>query len=232
MPRRARVIVPGMPHHIVQRGHNRQVVFVEERDYEYYLENLAEWKGILGLQLYSYCLMTNHVHLIVGANERLGDIGELMKRLAGRQTRFVNKMERRTGSLWEGRYKISPIETDVYLLQCCRYVELNPVKAKMVERVENYPWSSYRARVGLDSYPWLDTSPVILALGESDRVRKEHYAKFVNNINEAQDQAGFIGKAVERNQLTGSRAFIDEVERRTGIRVAHRGRGRPPTTRK
>ena len=116
MPRRARVIVPGMPHHIVQRGHNREVVFVEGRDYEYYLENLAEWKLALGLQVYSYCLMTNHVHLIIGANERLGDIGELMKRLAGRQTRFVNKMERRTGSLWESRYKVSPIDTGAYLL--------------------------------------------------------------------------------------------------------------------
>jgi putative transposase len=93
MPRKARVIVPGMPHHIVQRGHNRNVVFVEDRDYEYYLENLAEWKTVLGLRVYSYCLMTNHVHLIVGANDRLGDIGQLMKRLAGRQTRFVNKVK-------------------------------------------------------------------------------------------------------------------------------------------
>lgn len=206
MPRRARVIVPGLPHHIVQRGHNREVVFVEERDYEYYLQNLAEWKEELELQVYSYCLMTNHVHLIVGANECPGDISRLMKRLAGRQTRFVNKVEGRSGSLWEGRYKISPIETDAYLLQCCRYVELNPVKAKMVERVEDYPWSSYRARVGLDSCSWLDTSPVILALGDSDRVRKENYAKFVNNINEAQDQAGFIGG--EKGTELFSRAFF------------------------
>ena len=85
MPRKARMIVPGMPHHIVQRGHNRSVVFVEDRDYEYCLENLEEWKIALGLKVYSYCLMTNHVH-------------QLMKRLAGRQTRFVNKMERRMGS--------------------------------------------------------------------------------------------------------------------------------------
>ncbi|MBU2887370.1 transposase [Gilvimarinus agarilyticus] len=167
MPRRARVIVPGLPHHIVQRGHNRQVVFVEDRDYEYYLENLAEWKTYFGLQVYSYCLMTNHVHLIVGANDRPGDIGGLMNRLAGRQTRFVNKMEGRTGSLWESRYKISPIETDSYLLQCCRYVELNPVKAEMVESARDYIWSSYRARVELTPCPWLDPLPVMHALGNS-----------------------------------------------------------------
>ncbi|MDO3386602.1 transposase [Gilvimarinus sp. SDUM040013] len=91
MPRRARVIVPDLPHHIVQRGHNRNVVFVEGRDYEYYLDNLAEWKAFFGLRVYSYCLMTNHVHLVVGANDCPCDIGRLMKRLAGRKTRFVNK---------------------------------------------------------------------------------------------------------------------------------------------
>ena len=94
MPRQARVIVPGLPHHIVQRGHNRQAVFVETRDYEYYLTNLREWKITLGLEVYSYCLMTNHVHLVVRATDELSAIPQLMKRLAGRQTRFVNSMER------------------------------------------------------------------------------------------------------------------------------------------
>ncbi|AKH68393.1 transposase [Spongiibacter sp. IMCC21906] len=146
MPRRARVIVPGLPQHIVQRGHNRQVVFVEDRDFEYYLEALSEWKDILGIEVFSYCLMTNHVHLVVGAPEELAAIPQLMKRLAGRQTRYVNKIERRSGSLWDGRYKVSPIDTDAYLLWCCRYVERNPVKAGMVKKAEDYAWSSARAR--------------------------------------------------------------------------------------
>lgn len=123
MPRRARVIVPGMPHHIVQRGHNRNAVFVELRDYRYYLENLAEWKLELGLKVFSYCLMANHIHLVVEVGDDPAAVGHLMKRLAGRQTRFVNKVEGRTGSLWESRYKISPIDSEAYLLQCCRYVE-------------------------------------------------------------------------------------------------------------
>ena len=145
MPRQARVIVPGLPHHIVQRGHNKQPVFIEDRDFQYYLDNLQEWKHTLGLEVFSYCLMTNHVHLVVKATDELTAIPQLMKRLAGRQTRFVNKLEQRTGSLWEGRYKISPIDTDHYLLSCCRYVELNPVKAGMVDAAEHYPWSSYAA---------------------------------------------------------------------------------------
>ncbi|SDW26038.1 transposase [Marinobacter mobilis] len=110
MPRQARVIAPGLPHHLVQRGHHRQPVFVEDRDYQYCLSNLKERKMTLGLAVYRYCLMTNHVPLVVGANDELTAIPRLMKRLAGRQTRFVNAMERRSGSLWEGRYKVSPIE--------------------------------------------------------------------------------------------------------------------------
>ncbi|WP_410329519.1 transposase [Marinobacter sp.] len=97
--RQARVIVPGVPHHIVQRGHNRQPVFVERRDFEYYLANLQEWKQVYELEVFSYCLMTNHVHLLVQAEDNLTAIPQLMKRLAGRQTCFVNALEKRSGSL-------------------------------------------------------------------------------------------------------------------------------------
>lgn len=227
MPRQARVIVPDMPHHIVQRGHNRKAVFVENRDYEYYLANLAEWKQSLGLKVYSYCLMTNHIHLIVEANDDPGDIGRLMKRLAGRQTRFVNKMEQRTGSLWESRYKISPIDADDYLLQCCRYVELNPVKAGVVERAGEYPWSSYRAVIGDVRCEWLDVSPSFEALGADWEARVKSYKQFVDDLPCARKAATFIGAAVDRNQLTGGSRFIDEVEERTGLRVEFRARGRP-----
>lgn len=227
MPRQARVIVPGLPHHIVQRGHNRNAVFVESRDYEYYLANLAEWKSELGLRVFSYCLMTNHVHLVVEAGDEPGCVGKLMKRLAGRQTRFVNKMERRTGSLWESRYKISPIDTDAYLLQCCRYVELNPVKAGMTAKPEEYEWSSYRAAVGEVECEWLDVSPVYESLGADYQERARRYRGFVNDGEAACQEATFIKTAVERNQLTGDSKFIAEVERRTGVRVEFRAQGRP-----
>ena len=226
MPRKARVILPGMPHHIVQRGHNRNAVFIEDSDYHYYLDNLAECKMELGLEVYSYCLMTNHVHLIVRANEDLGDIGQLMKRLAGRQTRYVNKKERRTGSLWEGRYKISPIQTDQYLLQCCRYVELNPVKACMVRVPEAYPWSSYSAKIGIVDSHCLDFDPCYLGLSADDKCRQNLYKQFVDQ-NVPEEEQKFIGQAVDRNQLTGNIKFIDEIEKRTGVRVECRGQGRP-----
>lgn len=229
MPRKARVIVPNMPHHIVQRGHNRNVVFVEERDYQYYLDNLVDWKTELGLAVYSYCLMTNHIHLIVQADENVGTIGELMKRLAGRQTRFVNKLESRTGSLWDSRYKISAIQTDEYLLQCCRYVELNPVKAKMVKKAEEYTWSSYSAKVGLVENSWLDLDPCYMALAKNQAKRRERYSEFVG-LGIGEQEQRFIQQAADRNQLTGSSRFVDEVEQRLGVRVECRGRGRPSKT--
>lgn len=227
MPRKGRMILPNMPHHIVQRGHNRNVVFVEQRDYQYYIENLVEWKAQLGIKVYGYCLMTNHIHLIVEPGEIPSDVGSLMKRLAGRQTRFANKLEGRTGSLWESRYKISPIETDAYLLQCCRYVDLNPVKARMVEHASHYPWSSCAAKVGHTTCNWLDLDPMYQQLGNNHAERAQRYAEFIGNVAAANKEHRFIQNAVERNQLTGGNRFIAEVEARTGLRIEHRGRGRP-----
>ncbi|PVY70103.1 putative transposase, partial [Tamilnaduibacter salinus] len=227
----ARVIVPGLPHHIVQRGHNRQPVFIEVQDFTYYLSNLKEWKQALGLKVYSYCLMTNHVHLVVEASDELAAIPQLMKRLAARQTRYVNALERRSGSLWEGRYKISPIDTDEYLLSCCRYVELNPVKAGMVSRAEDYVWSSYAARIGKAYTEWLDEPPTFASLASDPKRCIRAYEQFVSNSGITK-QDELVRAAVDSNRLTGGKRFADEVERRTGIRVEMRGPGRPKKSRK
>jgi putative transposase len=105
MPRIERVAAQNMPHHIVQRGHNKNAVFVENEDYSCYLNTLVEWTQLLSVNVYAWCLMTNHVHLLLDPGDDVKSIGLLMKRLAGWQTRYVNKQEHRTGSLWEGRYK-------------------------------------------------------------------------------------------------------------------------------
>src|SRR5437762_2638769 len=126
MPRMGRVILPDYPHHIVQRGHNRQPVFAAKGDYQRYIDTLIAYKDIYGVKVYAYCLMTNHVHLLLGPEDRRG-LAQLMKRLAGRHTRYHNTLEGRTGTLWESRYKSSPVDTDDYLLACLRYIELNPV---------------------------------------------------------------------------------------------------------
>lgn len=230
MPRQARVIVPGLPHHIVQRGHNRQPVFVERRDFEYYLANLQEWKQVYGLEVFSYCLMTNHIHLIVRASDNLSAIPQLMKRLAGRQTRFVNAMEGRSGSLWEGRYKISPIDTDPYLLACCRYVELNPVKAGMVRQPAEYEWSSYRARTGLGRCDWLDEPDTFASLASDKEGCIKAYRRFVEEAAANSKVDELIGSAIQISKLTGGARFVDEIEARTGLRIEARKRGRPSSS--
>ena len=222
MPRTARVIVPDTPHHIVQRGHNRSAVFIEDRNYQYYLDTLQEWKKLLDIQVYAWCLMTNHVHLILRPGQDRQSIGLLMKRLAGRQTRYVNKHERRTGSLWEGRYKASAIQADTYLLQCCRYVELNPVKAAMVGKAEDYRWSSYRCKIGMDRSTVLDHDPCYLRYYRPE----EEYRIFVEQGISVEEDS-FIRERLQRNGLTGHGKFIDEVERRTGLRIESRTLGRP-----
>lgn len=226
MPRRARIAIANYPHHIVQRGHNRRVVFVTDRDRSAYLETLREFRAELELKLYGYCLMTNHVHLIVDPRNEAHNLGLLMKRLAGRHTRRINRLERRTGTSWEGRFKSSPIESDRYLLACLRYVDLNPVRARMVVRPEDYAWSSYRARIGMADCDWLDLDPCFPALAPEAKRRQERYRAFVEQ-GITNHELKFIRDAVHRNQLTGSEAFMLEIEQRTGERILFRSRGRP-----
>lgn len=227
MPRQARLILTNTAHHIVQRGHNRNVVFVAPSDFQYYLDTLREWKGKSGVKVYGYCLMVNHVHLILNPGENADSIGELMKRLAGRQTRYVNRLENRSGSLWEGRYKSSPIETDGYLLACSRYVDLNPVRAKMVIHPKDYLWSSYCQKVGLEE-SWIDIDPSYSSLSNDINGCRRRYAEFVAE-GVPDNEADFIRKALVRGQLTGNSRFIDEVESRSGVRIESRGQGRPRT---
>ena len=118
MPRYRRLFLPHFPLHIVQRGHDRQPVFVERVDYEYYLSNLKEMKNKLSISVYAYCLMTNHVHLLIMPDQNTDNVSQLLRVLAGRQTRYVNKLEKRTGTLWEGRFKSSLVDSHSYLLAC------------------------------------------------------------------------------------------------------------------
>ncbi|HQU15320.1 MAG: transposase [Chromatiales bacterium 21-64-14] len=227
MPRIGRVVVPNCAHHIVQRGHNLQVVFAGEEDFRYYLDTLKRWKTELGVKVYGYCLMTNHVHLVVEPPDEVAMLGRLMKRLAGRQTRYVNRLEGRRGTLWESRYKSSPIQTEAYLLSCCRYVDLNPVRARMVASPQDYRWSSYQVKAGLEQSSWLDEDPCYLSLGETRGQRCERYGAFVR-ATIPKGEWDLIRQAVQRGQLTGNGRFIDEIEKITGRRIEFRKPGNQP----
>ena len=180
MPRMGRIVLPNYPHHVVQRGHNRQVVFAAEQDYQRYISDLRELKDVFGVKVYAYCLMTNHVHLLLAPGEAVAGLGQLMKALAARATRYRNRLEGRTGTLWESRYKSSVVESDTYLLACCRYIELNPVRARMVAEAGDYPCSSYRTRVTDPSdSDGLDMDPCFFALGDTPERRRIRYMEFM-----------------------------------------------------
>jgi REP-associated tyrosine transposase len=226
VPRTARLLLPYTPHHVVQRGHNRASVFATPADHAAYLDSLREWKCRLGVRVHAYCLMTNHVHLVLTPGDDTAAVGALMRRLAGRFTRRVNALEGRTGTLWEGRYKASPIQSEGYLLACTRYVELNPVRAGLVADPGAYRWSSYRVRTGGSGLGWLDADECYLALGTTYAQRASVYAAFVA-AGVSDDERAFIRSAARRNQLTGDGRFAREVAARIGRRIENRGPGRP-----
>ncbi len=242
MPRSLRVILPNYPHHIIQRGHNRQIIFAENSDFERYIKNIQELKIKFEIKVFAYCFMTNHVHLLLQPGEDAYKLPSFMKVLAARTTRFFNMLEGRSGTLWESRYKSSPVQRDEYLLNCCRYIELNPVRAGITDHPANYKWSSYNERINFGiadeittktelggvtgTTSILDIDPVFLSLGETGGIRLKKYKKFVGE-NIAPEEIKFLRDSIKRGQLTGNSKFEEAVEQIIGKRIERRGQGRP-----
>lgn len=143
MPRLLRYALPDVPQHIIQRGNNRQPVFFHADDYRFYLVCLQEAAATQGSAVHAYVLMTNHVHVLLTPRWPTS-IAKVMQSLGRRYVQYINTTYHRTGTLWEGRYRASLVDAEPYLLACYRYIELNPVRAGMVQHPEEYPWSSYR----------------------------------------------------------------------------------------
>jgi putative transposase len=203
------------------------MVFAGRRHYERYLAMLAEFKVELGIKVYAWCLMTNHVHLLLQPSNA-ASLALLMKRLAGRQTRYHNELERHSGTLWDGRYKSSLVQSEGYLLACCRYIELNPVRARMVAAAQDYPWSSCRARLGYARSAILDLDPCYQGLGTDESARRERYREFLQD-GIPEGEWALIRTAVQRGQLTGDDIFCEQVAAVLRRRIENRGPGRPRT---
>jgi putative transposase len=225
MSRMGRLVLPDYPHHVVHRGHNKQDVFHGPQDHERYLSMLQEFRRQYAVKLYAYCLMTNHVHLLLAPATPTG-IAQLMKRVAGRYTRYYNRRAGRTGTLWEGRYRSSLVERDSYLLACCRYIELNPVRAGLVADPRLYPWSSCAQRLGGSPGEWFDPDPCYVAMGRTADERRAGYAAFLAAGVPA-DQREFIRESLQRGHPTGGPRLTSEVSALSGKEIVRRGPGRP-----
>ena len=225
MPRRQRVHLAHMPLHIVQRGHNRDACFFGEDDYSAYRHWLAEALTETGCVLHAYVLMTNHVHLLLTPPSAAA-VSRCIMALGRRYVQYVNKTYRRTGTLWDSRYKSSLVQADAYLLTCQRYIELNPVRAGMVDEPAHYRWSSYRMN-GLGQPDALITPHLLYqSLAVRSDVRLARYrALFAQQIEV--EQITDIRMALQQSQPLGDGRFADTIERITGERRVVRPRGRP-----
>lgn len=232
MPRRPRVILPNVPQHIIQRGNNRQACFYADADYLFYLQWLKEYAGKYECNIHAYVLMTNHVHLLV-STEKVHAVGAMMKALGQCYVQYINKTYKRSGTLWEGRYKSCPTQVETYLLTCQRYIELNPVRANMVSHPAEYRWSSYAANAqGLESNNseelanFIKPHDLYHALGLDAASRQAAYRELFRY----QLDIGLVGeirKATNDNYALGSASFTTQIEKALGRRVTAGKAGRP-----
>jgi len=225
MPRRPRLALPNVPLHIIQRGHNRQDCFFADEDYRFYLHWLAEHAVKTGCQVHAYVLMTNHVHLLISAPTAEAS-GALMKAQGQRYVQYVNRAYRRSGTLWEGRYRSCPTQDETYLLACQRYIELNPVRAGMVAHPAEYRWSSYRANAQGEADALVTPHALFKALGPNDETRRAAYRELFRNALEP-GLVDEIRRATNGNFALGNERFAAEVSSTLGMRATPGKGGRP-----
>lgn len=174
MPRQPRVVVAGQPHHIIQRGNNKQNIFNARKDFYYFLNKLSETSIEYDCDVHAYVLMTNHTHMLVTPKEQ-DSLSKMMRKLGTCYASYFNHNYDRTGSLLEGRYKSSIITEDAYFLICMRYIELNPVRACMVKEPSDYEWSSYRANALGAENDIISPHSLYLSMASNKDERKDAY---------------------------------------------------------
>lgn len=225
MPRRARLFMEGTPVHVVQRGNNRQACFYGVEDFQKYLECLQNSALQEGCDVHAYVLMTNHVHLLATPHSP-ESLPRMMQGIGRRYVRWINSRYRRTGTLWEGRYKTSLVQTGDYVLMCYRYIELNPVRACMVKHPGEYPWSSFQHN----------------GLGQGNLILRHHeqYRSLAHDFDErctayrelfrqalTAEQIDLVNVALKYEFPLGDSRFRAEIERANRIKVVRPARGRP-----
>ena len=223
MARLARLNLSGIPQHVVQRGNNRQACFFTEQDYTVYLSKLKEYSQKYHVAVHSYVLMTNHVHLLLTPEE--GDsVSRLIQSLGRYYVRYVNQTHGRSGTLWEGRYKSTLIDSDNYFLVVSRYIELNPVRAQMVRHPVEYPWSSYQKNAMGKQIELLTPHNCYQSLGKTDEKRQEVYKSlFEQQIPDYTVKE--IRNATNKAWVLGDERFKQQIEKQTGRRASPQMRG-------
>ncbi len=225
MPRKPRFHLPGIPQHVIQRGNNREPCFYEEGDYQQYLSFLHKSATKFNCRLHAYVLMTNHVHLLVTPMADYA-VSHMMQALGRRYVRCFNDHYKRTGTLWEGRYKSSLVDSERYLFACMRYIELNPVRAGMVHHPGEYRWSSFRANAHGAEDGLIEEHPLFLKLGSTREERQAAYRELFRHRAD-ENTLHEIREALKHELVLGASHFKDWIEASTKRQTRLGKPGRP-----
>lgn len=225
MARLPRLTLPGYPHHVIQRGNNRQAIFESNGDRQFLLNLLAENAQKFDVAIHAYVLMNNHFHLLATPQTSDG-LPQMMQAVGRRYVRLFNDSRGRSGTLWEGRYKSTLIQTDRYLLACMVYIDLNPVRAGISPSPEEHLWSSYGHYAGLRVDPLITPHPLIWQLGNTPFAREAAYVDLVRHGITDQEKAA-LTQSVLRGWALGEPNFVTELQEKTIRRVSKGAVGRP-----
>ncbi len=230
MARLPRLSVPGYPHHVIQRGNNRQPIFLDEADRQQMLQLLDSLARQFEVAIHAYVLMDNHFHLLLTPQTPEG-VPRMMQAVGRRYVRYFNDRHGRSGTLWDGRYKSTLVETESYLMACMAYIDLNPVRAGLTVQARDYPWSSHAHYAGLRPDRLVTPHPQYWALGNTPFAREAAYARLVQEgLPLSQQQA--LTESVLKGWALGGPDFMAQLQKKTERRLSKSRAGRPPSPRK
>lgn len=215
MARKPRLHNPGACYHVILRGNARQEVFFDDGDRYRFFDFIQEGIERFGYRVHAFCLMTNHIHMALQVGEK--PLSQIMQNLSARYTRWVNWRQGRIGHLFHGRYKAIMIDTDSYLAQLVAYIHMNPVRAGIARKCEEYKWSSHRAYLGAIPVPWLTTETVLSQFSKKPATARRLFNEFVGARSEEGHRADFHGVGGSDPRVFGEECFVDDVLRKAGV---------------
>lgn len=225
MARLPRLTVPGYLHHVIQRGNNRQAIVASDADRDVLLDTISENARKHRVAIHAYVLMDDHFHLLLTPETAEG-VPLTMQAVGRSYVRYFNDLNRRTGTLWDGRYKSTLIQAERYLLSCMTYLDLNPVRSGLVSDPQQYPWSSHRHFAGQVQDRRVTPHPLYWGLGNTPFAREAAYTEMVRTGLDAPLQ-GAIADATLQGWALGDEQFMAELQKKTPRRIAPAPRGRP-----
>lgn len=226
MARLPRLTLPDYPHHVIQRGNNRQNIFSTPAHFQYFLALLEEQSRKYEVAVHAYVLMNNHFHLLATPMADNQGLPRMMQAVGRSYVRYFNDLTERSGTLWEGRYRSTLIQAEPYFLACQAYIDLNPVRAGITPEAADYPWSSHAHYVGMRLDKLITPHALVWALGNTPFAREAAYAELVRR-GVALSQQRALTQSALTGWVLGDQAFVAELQKRTDRRVSPSPAGRP-----